>query len=443
MSKQSLIDLFSSEAQLSRHLRAKTLGLLYWSKRGGSGEEAQLSQIAGILSRFSANQQTVFESGGVQGASVGNISLMERKVQRAISQVMGRATSSPETFVSALNSAFPTVEAPNGTSSFLTGTVSLTPGDLASSTNGSIPVEQANLYRQASVMANDALSILKNIEPFTPESDQDCVEALRSLITTEIKMMVEELGRIDGPRHGRVNAYFDALLGGNITYRNGSPQSTKTSSSINGHIARFGEVTGLNQRYSPTTLSDENYLANFELLKNYMVTLRDIWQKYDAPGPSNRMTLYSDRLTKARTLLSVIVEGNHNLVSALDSVGFSENERRSDASRFTTLDVTNSSLDNHFPDMTVYDLNEWIDRYASLEAPPILAEAGQYGLDFVTYQADRLFWTMVPIAAFIKTTDPSNTFNKPFLAQIFLQERVGWAFDELMNQLNALADLAA
>lgn len=442
MSQQSLIDLFSLEAQLSKNLRAKTMGLLYWRNRSASGEEAQLSQIAGILGRFSANQQTVFETGVSQAATIGNTTLLERKVQRALSQVMGRATSSPETFVSALDSAFPTDSKGKVSRSPVRGIVSLHSASDSTTGNGSLPVEQANLHRQAGVIAHDALKILKGIQPFTPDSDQDCVEALRSLINTEIQLLVEEFGRVDGPRTGRVNAYFEALMGMASTHRNGNG-NFKTASLPSGHLARFGEVTGLNQRYKPTTLTDESHLAGYELLRNYLETLHNVWRQYNAPAMSNRLTLYSDRLARAETLLSVIVEGNRNLIAALDSVGFTEHERRSDASRFTTLEVTDSSLDNQFPDMTVHDLCEWIDRYASLEAPPILSEAGQYGLDFITSQADRLFWTIVPIAGFIKTTDPSNTFNKPFLAQILLQERVSWAYDELMNQLNALADLAA
>ncbi len=443
MSKHSLIDLFSFESKFSKSLRDRNHYLLYWNKQGGSGQEAQLSQIAGILSRFSANQQTVFESGTVQSTAAGNNTLLERKVQRALAQVMGRATSSPETFVAALDSAFPTLSNVEVSSAPLRSLVSLNAVNGSPNGAGSLPVEQANLYRQASLIAEDALKVLRGIQPFTPDSDLDCVEALRNLISTELKVLVEEFGRIDGPRQHRVHAYFDALCGGNHSPSN-QPLIALISTPIqSGHIHRFGEVTGLNQKYTPTTLSDESYLASFQLLKNYVETLRSIWSQFDTPGADNRMTLYSDRLAKAETLLAVIVEGNHNWISAMDSVGFTENERRSDASRFSTLEITQSDLDQFFPDMTVHDLSEWIDRFASLEAPPILAESGQYGLEFVTYQADKLYWTMAPIASFMKTTDPSNTFNKPFLAQILLQERVGWAFDELMSQLKALADLAA
>lgn len=438
MSQQSLIDLFSSEARFSKHLRAKTLGLLYWNKQETSGEEAQLSQIAGILSRFSANQQTVFESGSVQGTSVGSVNVLERKVQRALSQAMGRSTSSPETFVSALNSAFIIQEDWTGATKVVSEAPQLNPVDFGV---GALPVEQANLSRQAGVIANDALKILKAIQPFIPDADEDCVEALRSLISTQIKLLVEEFSRLEGPRQARVDTCFESLLGTVPNGKNG--KAVFVNEPLTGHVARFGEVTGLNRRFSPTTLTDEADLANFELLKNYLNTLREIWQKYTIPAAKTHMPLYSDRLAKARTLLSVIVESNRNLISALDSVGFTENERKSNASRFTLLDFTDSRLDQHFPDITVHDLCEWVDRYASLEAPPILADSGQYGLDFVTYQADRLFWTMVPILGFIKTADPSNTFNKPFLAQVLLQERVSWAFDELANQLNTLADLAA
>jgi hypothetical protein len=80
-------------------------------------------------------------------------------------------------------------------------------------------------------------------------------------------------------------------------------------------------------------------------------------------------------------LLPTIAEGNNNFMAALDSIGFTETERRSSASRFTSL---GNDPKLALPDLTVNDLNEWIDRFASLEAPRYLADSGQYGLESVT-----------------------------------------------------------
>jgi hypothetical protein len=93
------------------------------------------------------------------------------------------------------------------------------------------------------------------------------------------------------------------------------------------------------------------------------------------------------------------------------------------------------------PDLTVYDLTDWIDRFVTTEAPPALADAGQYGLSFVTLQANTLFWQILPVLAYTKSS--SLDLNATHvLVQVLTHERVSWALDDLLTQLNALANLA-
>jgi hypothetical protein len=253
-----------------------------------------------------------------------------------------------------------------------------------------------------------------------------------------------------------------------------------------GHLTLFGQRAFLDRTVTSATIADEGQIAAFELLKNYALLLRDVWNRYKQPERSTAFPLFSERLARASIMLSVIAEGNMNFMSAMDSIGFTENERRSNASKFTILTgfasltgtsrgdlirstvtvplpqpsgVWNLPLDGDtllslgelqardltrwLPDITVNDLNDWLDRYASIESPATLSDSGQYGLEFVTHQADRIFWTMIPIVAFVKTADPAKAINAPVLIQSLLHERVTWALDDLVNQLNALADLAA
>ena len=64
-------------------------------------------------------------------------------------------------------------------------------------------------------------------------------------------------------------------------------------------------------------------------------------------------------------------------------------------------------------------------------------------MEFVTDQADRIFWVIVPILASIKSPLSLNLSGRPIVAQALTHERVSWALDDLVNQLKALADLAA
>jgi hypothetical protein len=151
----------------------------------------------------------------------------------------------------------------------------------------------------------------------------------------------------------------------------------------------------------------------------------------------------------------VVAQATVDFSNALESVGLSEDERRSRASRFSTLDVASieifrdggnasnqiSTIGRWLPDITVSDLIDWLDQYANMEAPSALDSV--YGIDFVTDQADRLFWTIAPVVAHLKTTSSLNSSSQSTLAQVLSNERVGWALDNLLSQIHELANLGA
>jgi len=399
-------------------------------------------QLANTFSRYAQTQTTyVDEAGSSRPSTTSSTNLLERQVTRAIAQVLGRAPgNSPDSFVRAINDVFPTQK--NGKVSFTPSrsAVSLygqsdasqngyTPamnGAMSAGLVGQLSAEQATLYRQASIIAADALKVLQGLQPFVPEAETDKVEALKALVGDEINSLVEEFGRVDEPRAQRVETYLSQLRG------------------PNGHLIQLGDRAFLDlRRVVPTTLDDEAQLAGYQLLVNYVRILREIWNNYQGNSQSSKSLRYPEfslRLSRASVLLPVIAEGNNNFMSALDSIGFTETERRSSASRFTSL---GNDPNLPLPDITINDLTEWVDRFASLESPQYLADSGQYGLEFVTDQADRLFWVLVPVLAFTKTPLTLNLNGLPIVAQALTHERVSWALDDLVNQLKALADLAA
>jgi hypothetical protein len=93
------------------------------------------------------------------------------------------------------------------------------------------------------------------------------------------------------------------------------------------------------------------------------------------------------------------------------------------------------------PNITVYDLTEWIDRYASIEGPSILADSGQYGFNFITDQANRLFRVIAPAVVIIQSNASFTITNGTRLIQVFSNERVQFALTSLLNELNNLAGL--
>jgi hypothetical protein len=269
--------------------------------------------------------------------------------------------------------------------------------------------------------------VLAGLQPFVPIAETDRVEALRALVDSEIRALTDEFGRLDEPRPQRVKSYLDEIDG------------------PSGHLQRFGEAAYLERNMAaPASVSDEAQIAGFELLKSYVGTLRTMWNTYYPKVSAGKTPLFSERLARAGIMLPVIAEGNNNFMSAMDSIGFTETERRSSATRFTTLGTLAmlGGKSYKLPDITVNDLNEWLDRFSSIEGPQALSDSGQYGLEFVTDQSDKIFWVIVPVLASIKLLGTPNLNTMPIVAQALTHERVSWALDDLFNQLKTLADLA-
>jgi hypothetical protein len=421
----------------------------------------QLAQISETLNRSAATEITTFENGGISTSATGSANLLTRQVERALAQVLGRTPGQgSNSFVKALNDAFPMTANGDIVSTPSRSAVSLYgPENNGGVIVGQLSVQQANLYRQGNIIGTDALRILASLEPFDPIADIDAVEALRTLIQSQISSLVEEFGRLDEPRPERVNVYFSTL----VRSVDDLGQRIRLTRQI---VSGF--VSGNSDDVFPVTLNDEAQTAAYELLKNYVATLNTIWLSYIAEDESEQLSgRYSARLSRSNILLPVIAGSNQGFMNSMDAIGFTISERRSDAALFTTLGSESEftlSIDLplglrtvKLPDITVNDFNEWVDRFANLEAPSILGSSGRFGLDFVTDQADTLFWVIAFVLDYLKPPVPPDqgqvdsitpeertqrtNAQDRFLGRVLSFDRVDQSLKELLFQLNTLADL--
>jgi len=430
----------------------------------GSTEDPALRSLANTFSRYAQTQQTAYESGTANTSASTTSNMLERQVQRAMSQVLGRGVGTRDDgFGSALIDTFPTMQ--NGKITFVParGSVQLSgvfsdgaaagTSAISAGVLGQISAEQASLSRQSSLIVGDARKVLASLTPFAPQAETDIVESLRALVASSLTRLDDEFRRIDEPRGALVDDYLRALMG---------DYDGAAIKAVGGQLARLGRAALLDRTLSsPATLDDEAQIAGFDLLLSYAKLLYAAWQEYDADGGADTLGFpnFSERLARSSTLLSVIAQGNGNFMAAMDAIGFAETERRSSAVRFSDIALLDTlpvftiapaspgtpaapSLPSpSLPDMTVYDLTDWIDRLAAIEGPRVLADSGQYGLSFVTLQADTLFWQILPILAYTRTSSVDLNASQ-FLVQVLTHERVSWALDDLLTQLNALANLA-
>lgn len=458
------LSLSRTYARQSKILRKGLMAQLYATKAispfGNANEQNSLllSDLLGSFKRYAGNQQTAYDSGSVQSSPTNTSNQWERVVDRAINQVLGKSPGKgANNFVNALDIAFPS-KGYNQSMMTVTNTEKYgTAGLLAE-----VSTEQAILYRQASTNMADALKVLAGIQYFSPKADKESVEALRELIRGRINSLVEEFRRADEPRSDLVESDLRAL---------------------DEYTAEFGKQAFLNGS-GAVTIEDEEQVTNFKLLKSYLNTLRDTWRRYYRAERGGRFNSLSVKVDRARVILPIVSQANLDFSNALESVGLTENERRSRASLFTALDSpaileypvdaispngsnldignvihkmflssptqsgnsTSMILDPEYlstwlPNITVSDLIDWLDRYSNIEAPSALDST--YGIDFVTDRANRLFWTLAPVVAHLKTVVATNPSSQSMLKQILSNERVTWALDNILSQLDALADLAA
>jgi hypothetical protein len=417
----------------------------------------QLAQIAQILGRSAGNEPTIYDNGTSRSSASGSANAFTQQVERALTKVLGRTPGGGyDGFVNALNSAFPTdvhgkvsttparsivslsgngnysnigngFYSPSSLGNYPGAERGYSPSPSISIGVGQLSVEQANLYRQASINASDALLVLASLQPFDPRADVDAVEALRALICSQITSLVDEFGRIDEPRQERVETYLYTLTTDVIRF---------------GNVARFipPSVLPVNS-VSPVTLSDDTQAAGFKLLQNYVKVLKSFWKTYREQLGTRS---YSERLSRSYVMLPVISDSNTSFMAAMDSIGFNASERRSEAAKFSRLGATatiNLPFQNrpsdfilNLPHITVNDFNEWVERFATLEAPSILSASGKFGLDFVADQADTLFWVIGIVLFQVKNGTPDE------LGKELSFERVKQTLNELLAQLSTLAD---
>ncbi|MCC5635161.1 hypothetical protein LC593_04695 [Nostoc sp. CHAB 5844] len=421
----------------------------------------QISRLVQIQSRSASNEITVYDNTKGNSSYNGAANSLTKQVERAFIQVLGGAPGrGSDRFMKALVSAFPTGKDGQVTFTPVRSVISLSGsmGDNGSKDwAGQLSVEQASLYREASLIVSDALRLLEGIEPFDPKADLDAVEALRALIRSNLNYLIEEFGRIDKPRRDFVDTYFVSLKK---------------------NIRDFGEKALLincgSGNPNLVTAEDESQIAAYELIKTYVQRLESSWNGYLKESKAKKASdNYSERLARVNVMLPVVAEGIASVMDAMDSVGFTESERRSDTALFSKLESqefglgfpkdgkdgvdANTELKDAFntrgfsphgseylltnvsiPRITVNDFSEWVERFASREAPSILGTSGRFGLDFVTDQADTLFWVIGIVLDYLKFNPDAQQKD---LGRILAFDRVQQTLIELVSHLKTLADL--
>jgi hypothetical protein len=420
--------------------------------RGEAGDPG-VSRLADLFDSFATTIQNRSDGGPLSNGPGGGT--LERQVDRAIAQVLGGgAARGSGGFSRALQGVFPVAADGSVSATPARGLVSMYAngggrsgaayagapqagsgymgGGAAVAGGGAITPEQAVLHRQANLIAADALPVLKALQPRSEVVDADQVAKVRGMIELEIGQLLEEFGRLDGPREQRVELYLDALVG---------QQGTA------GHVGDFiGLLTAADVSQNYTSLDEQAERASRELLRQYAQNLRTIWDSYlaavgvPAAGPP---APFSERVVEANQLLTAVAETNVNLLAAMDAIGFSAGERRITEIEVGVpilVDQAASGLASSV--IAVSDLTDWLEEYGGRQGPYLVDALGQPGLDLVAEEAVILFTIVSSIVIQLLGGGLGINETTPGLPPELSDERVQDEIEGLVTELDRLAGLA-
>jgi hypothetical protein len=283
---------------------------------------------------------------------------------------------------------------------------------------GAITGAQASLYARAKAALDQSLILIDRLKALAPAADPQNTEADRAMVRTELTELVNELGVEGGPRVQRVDALFE-LLRGPV---NGTTDPLRVQGLLGQMRGNFGMA-----RDHVLTVEEEQNLSDFITLVDYVNSLKQSWdqqrQFFDRSGLVE--PFLGTQLVHISWSLAVVAESVREAGFALDSVFLGGAERQTIELVFPTPGR---------PSITVAEMLNWVERFASEEGPRLVQDAGKAGVRAFFPTLDRLI--DVVHNAQVPPQDPRH------LPAAYATARVQRALQELESHLRKTAELA-
>lgn len=367
-----------------------------------------MSENNGIYPELSVelDPNSVTSVGSSTGGSINAI------VSGALRQVLGWRPNAndPKGFVDSLNQSFQQ-DPENDSKQWM-----WKPHSYTVHTDGSaITGAQASIYDRAQNARDKALPLLDALMPLRTDSDDEDVDATRAIIESDLTELVNEIGKVGGPRVQRVDIYFESLLGTEFIARD-----SLDIMDIGGNIGRLRERLGLNQK-GVNTIEEEENLTNYFILADYIVSLYQSWRSqekfFDREGPD---VFLGTQLVWINRALANLGESVHEARFIFDSVFINDAERE-------TLHLF---LNGSGPSMTLAELFDWVENFSTVEAPRLIRDGGKDGVIALRPQVSKLVGLLNETSnlAAGDGDNPAPGFHTP-RAQRSLQELVVIATD--------------
>lgn len=251
---------------------------------------------------------------------------------------------------------------------------------------GALTGAQASIYARATSALDQIQPLLAGLIPIDPAlyPPQD-LEAIRTVVASELTELVSELGVEGGPRIQRVNELFRLLLG------EGGGRTDMNPDHAQGQLGILRTRFGLT-RDKVNTLDEERLVTNFRVITELILALRASWitdrKELSVVGPHASLGTILIWLSRS---LEAVSDSVGELTFALDSVFLDAAQRQVIELRFAgrQVDVPAGSLagpsqlhtfDEKEPPILLSDLLDWVVRASTDEGPKLIQDAGKEGV---------------------------------------------------------------
>jgi hypothetical protein len=306
---------------------------------------------------------------------------------------------------------------------------------------GALTGAQASIYARAKSALDQILPLLAGLTTLNPAlyPPQD-LEAIRTVITTELNELVSELALTGGPRIQRVDELFGLLTGDPV----GS--GTLNPDQVQGNLGTLRDRFGLTVS-EIDTVDDERIVTNFRIVVEQVLTLQASWStdRELLSGVNSRTALGTILIWLSRGL-EAVGESVDDLNFALDSVYVDAAQRQVIELDFASMTVTiptiplsskettAESFGRKEPRLLLSDLLDWVTRASREEGPRIIQDAGKDGVLAFAPVLDKLRKLI------FATRDISRTST--VLPPGMRTPRVRRALEVVAGQLDEATDLA-
>jgi hypothetical protein len=352
-------------------------------------------------------------NGSSRSGSSNGITALSRTAQQTIRDVTGwrYRNDDPKGFIAALNKAFSLKEVDGHIEWEWKAQSYMVQADL-----GQVTGAQASVYKQASVALENSLPLLDGLTPLRSDADKEDTEAMRAIIRTELKELVDELGLTGGPRVQRVDSFFEKLIGPL------NPAPSFDPEQVAGQLASLQLRFGLT-RARVNTITEEQNLTNFLILVDYVNALYQSWDSKRGYFDGTAEPFLGTQLVLLSEVLDAILEQLQETYDAMDSVFFGPAERQT-----TEIALTDGSL-------SVAEILSWVESFASSEGRQLIQDGGKDGV--VVFNS-----TMVRVQEIVQeaadiAAQPSSNPVRPFHTR-----RVALSLGELASYLSTAVDRA-